>query len=127
MFCYSIYFIDMYTCYVFFLMIRRPPRSTRTDTLFPYTTPLPISCPRRVLDKLAKRLGGHREAGERDELRRLPAADFGVRRSTLHDFIEVDSPCRSFRQIRRRDAPHVFHAAVTNGKDRKSTRLNSSH
>src|SRR3546814_5041006 len=27
-------------CFVrfFFLMIRRPPRSTRTDTLFPYTT-----------------------------------------------------------------------------------------
>src|SRR3546814_3402599 len=24
--------------FVFFLMIRRPPRSTRTDTLFPYTT-----------------------------------------------------------------------------------------
>src|SRR3546814_2181833 len=24
-------------------MIRRPPRSTRTDTLFPYTTPRPIS------------------------------------------------------------------------------------
>src|SRR3546814_16113563 len=23
---------------VFFLMVRRPPRSTRTDTLFPYTT-----------------------------------------------------------------------------------------
>src|SRR3546814_5402214 len=33
-----------FTCYrleslcFFFLMIRRPPRSTRTDTLFPYTT-----------------------------------------------------------------------------------------
>src|SRR3546814_11279696 len=28
-----------YTLYIcFFLMIRRPPRSTRTDTLFPYTT-----------------------------------------------------------------------------------------
>src|SRR3546814_13794580 len=25
-------------CYFFFLMIRRPPSSTRTDTLFPYTT-----------------------------------------------------------------------------------------
>src|SRR3546814_366386 len=25
-------------CVLFFLMIRRPPRSTRTDTLFPYTT-----------------------------------------------------------------------------------------
>src|SRR3546814_12693623 len=30
----------MYVCayFFFFLMIRRPPRSTRTDTLFPYTT-----------------------------------------------------------------------------------------
>src|SRR3546814_1319421 len=26
------------TSVLFFLMIRRPPRSTRTDTLFPYTT-----------------------------------------------------------------------------------------
>src|SRR3546814_361155 len=28
----------MAVCFVLFLMIRRPPRSTRTDTLFPYTT-----------------------------------------------------------------------------------------
>src|SRR3546814_14885777 len=28
----------IYSVVVFFLMIRRPPRSTRTDTLFPYTT-----------------------------------------------------------------------------------------
>src|SRR3546814_1126995 len=30
----------MYFCYLYvlFLMIPRPPRSTRTDTLFPYTT-----------------------------------------------------------------------------------------
>src|SRR3546814_8246325 len=28
----------MFYVYFFFLMIRRPPRSTRTDTLFPYTT-----------------------------------------------------------------------------------------
>src|SRR3546814_3570820 len=28
----------MLSCIFFFLMIRRPPRSTRTDTLFPYTT-----------------------------------------------------------------------------------------
>src|SRR3546814_2135368 len=28
----------MFIVDVFFLMIRRPPRSTRTDTLFPYTT-----------------------------------------------------------------------------------------
>src|SRR3546814_20322962 len=28
----------MFCVCFFFLMIRRPPRSTRTDTLFPYTT-----------------------------------------------------------------------------------------
>src|SRR3546814_4491546 len=28
----------MLLSFFFFLMIRRPPRSTRTDTLFPYTT-----------------------------------------------------------------------------------------
>src|SRR3546814_12288329 len=33
---YICYLIVVYV--VFFLMIRRPPRSTRTDTLFPYTT-----------------------------------------------------------------------------------------
>src|SRR3546814_3868678 len=32
--CVSVYVLIL----VFFLMIRRPPRSTRTDTLFPYTT-----------------------------------------------------------------------------------------
>src|SRR3546814_20641131 len=31
------YFLDLLYVF-FFLMIRRPPRSTRTDTLFPYTT-----------------------------------------------------------------------------------------
>src|SRR3546814_9061272 len=38
----------------FFLRIRRPPRSTRTDTLFPYTTlfrssPIPIMATRTAL------------------------------------------------------------------------------
>src|SRR3546814_18548428 len=37
MFCWL--FSSLYECIVFFFsMIRRPPRSTRTDTLFPYTT-----------------------------------------------------------------------------------------
>src|SRR3546814_2198118 len=30
--------VGLLLLYVFFVMIRRPPRSTRTDTLFPYTT-----------------------------------------------------------------------------------------
>src|SRR3546814_2284506 len=39
MFVYSLLiFCVMLSLCFFFLMIRRPPRSTRTDTLFPYTT-----------------------------------------------------------------------------------------
>src|SRR3546814_16228856 len=34
---YVLLLLLVYTLFVF-LMIRRPPRSTRTDTLFPYTT-----------------------------------------------------------------------------------------
>src|SRR3546814_18760914 len=37
LYCY-VCFSFMMVYLVFFLMIRRPPRSTRTDTLFPYTT-----------------------------------------------------------------------------------------
>src|SRR3546814_20360059 len=33
---------------IFFLMIRRPPGSTRTDTLFPYTTLFRSQCDRRA-------------------------------------------------------------------------------
>src|SRR3546814_11354252 len=33
-----IFSISFFVSLFFFLMIRRPPRSTRTDTLFPYTT-----------------------------------------------------------------------------------------
>src|SRR3546814_4708950 len=34
----SVFRLHLVVSLVFFLMIRRPPRSTRTDTLFPYTT-----------------------------------------------------------------------------------------
>src|SRR3546814_13536782 len=33
-----LYIVRRCSYYFVFLMIRRPPRSTRTDTLFPYTT-----------------------------------------------------------------------------------------
>src|SRR3546814_3233777 len=35
---YDLCYVSMVLDDFFFLMIRRPPRSTRTDTLFPYTT-----------------------------------------------------------------------------------------
>src|SRR3546814_2080083 len=61
----------MLTCR-FFLMIRRPPRSTRTDTLFPYTTlfrsyrgagrPESNYLMERLIDKAARELGVERSA-----------------------------------------------------------------
>src|SRR3546814_12479252 len=49
--------------YLFFLMIRRPPRSTLTDTLFPYTTLFRAGCEHhdRLLDQGFDAAGGARE------------------------------------------------------------------
>src|SRR3546814_19811378 len=92
--CYEVLTSDL--CF-FFLIIRRPPRSTRTDTLFPYTTLF--------------RSGVLMEPGARDAARlvRRRAGDRGVRR----------------QGAARRDGRRV--AAVRREPDRKSTRLNSSH
>src|SRR3546814_6132501 len=38
MYMYGYALVIFVFCFLFFLMIRRPPRSTRTDTLFPYPT-----------------------------------------------------------------------------------------
>src|SRR3546814_16357921 len=82
----------------FFLMIRRPPRSTRTDTLFPYTTLV------RSLLGEDRRQAFHRGLGG-------GVGRIARQRQAHHAAGEVD------------DAPTV---AQTPG-DRKSTRLNSSH
>src|SRR3546814_19608399 len=59
--------------FFFFLMIRRPPRSTRTDTLFPYTTLFRslgmLTCIRRCFDLI----GHHR--GVRHSLAAIPSDD----------------------------------------------------
>src|SRR3546814_5392751 len=55
----------------FFLMIRRPPRPTRTDTLFPYPTLFRSRRHRRrqlgCLRRDGGRLGGERERGEQGQ------------------------------------------------------------
>src|SRR3546814_15155236 len=54
MFCTLRDFLTRYGVF-FFLMLRRPPRSTRTDTLFPYTT----------LCRSARRMSAKAQAMER--------------------------------------------------------------
>src|SRR3546814_12476029 len=57
----------------FFLMIRRPPRSTRTDTLFPYTTLF------RSLGGRLRRLAGLRVSARSRRARGVDRAGAGPR------------------------------------------------
>src|SRR3546814_13924361 len=84
--------------FVFFLMIRRPPRSTRTDTLFPYTT---------LFRSGTCRHGG---AAGRD-----------------HDRDRFRTRTRPATRSRRGGSVGRLHPVGPARPDRKSTRLNSSH
>src|SRR3546814_12280387 len=57
----------VFLVFLFFFMIRRPPRSTRTDTLFPYTTLF-----RSALRELA---GEEGQQQDRHDTQRRRAAD----------------------------------------------------
>src|SRR3546814_13086389 len=59
---------------LFFLMIRRPPRSTRTDTLFPYTT----------LFRSPRASPTYDRGGGRDRSWSSRASDSSTRRSEEH-------------------------------------------
>src|SRR3546814_5215640 len=73
-------------------MIRRPPRSTRTDTLFPYTTLFrsPLHLQARVRDELR----GRRENRLRD-CRHASAPEFGGLLHRLQGPAEIRHRCRS--------------------------------
>src|SRR3546814_3420328 len=58
-------------------MIRRPPRSTRTDTLFPYTT-LFRSCARGQIDQTLNLFGTARLGAVIDACRRFPRSPVAI-------------------------------------------------
>src|SRR3546814_11573026 len=98
---YSLFFSLLFHVYFdlfFFLMIRRPPRSTRTDTLFPYTT----------LFRSAGRSAPRRSAAPSQ----VPAPSSACcrRRGSSDTPTVCNGPSTS-----------------KSAEDRKSTRLNSSH
>src|SRR3546814_19098332 len=93
--------ICIYVVLFFFLMIRRPPRSTRTDTLFPYTTL--FRSVRREIE----------EQATVDTIRARAIAVYSADVLNKRSLITVESA--ETRGDPRRD------------RDRKSTRLNSSH
>src|SRR3546814_12345491 len=67
---------------VFFLMIRRPPRSTRTDTLFPYTTLFrsrSIAVSSTMAGPALRLYPGGRDAGRRGPLPQIcPPGRFAI-------------------------------------------------
>src|SRR3546814_12184605 len=91
---------------LFFLLIRRPPRSTRTDALFPDTTLFRSAQRHHRLE--------HARQAQAAELA-LPETVVGLAGQGLEM-----GKLRCGAQVRH----GVWHAPV---KDRKSTRLNSSH
>src|SRR3546814_17120921 len=111
-----------YVIIFFFLMIRRPPRSTRTDTRFPYTTLFRSQSggARRLLRRVAGRDGG---AGRRVRLRQVGHRAVGAAAPALSG-----SPARRRlqRALEGRGADRRARADLA-AEDRKSTRLNSSH
>src|SRR3546814_6342407 len=68
-------------------MTRRPPRSTRTDTLFPYTT---------LFRSYVNHVGPRNESGVTDIMRRAVAAPTPLRDHYSQDFA-VRSGCTSSR------------------------------
>src|SRR3546814_5338872 len=112
-------------------MIRRPPRSTRTDTRFPYTTRFRST--RGNFDLGQLRLCGHEIARWfRDMPEGMSARDFAAltdaaymryMRDLLAELIQRRRPlyCQSVYTL----PPEP--GAAPAPADRKSTRLNSSH
>src|SRR3546814_18041230 len=60
--------------FTFFLIIRRPPRSTRTDTLFPYTTLFRSEAVRDLSSAMCSPLGASK--AQRAEVRCYPEVPF---------------------------------------------------
>src|SRR3546814_4722760 len=109
-------------------MIRRPPRSTRTDTLFPYTT----------LFRSEVHVHGAGEVGgivdRAAVLRRV--VHVAQRAGALEDFRADQKIVAALPEVLSGLAAHVRERLVHTtglagigqvGVDRKSTRLNSSH
>src|SRR3546814_9512507 len=101
-------------------MIRRPPRSTRTDTLFPYTT---LFRSHHIAERLRRRRPDTEQVQRNTTLR--PRRGIAANRSArgrVDDRVDREA-------VIGRD-PRIGVAVLILGfamGDRKSTRLNSSH
>src|SRR3546814_8906252 len=107
-------------------MIRRPPRSTRTDTLFPYTTLFRSpEVARRRRDDLDALAGG--QAGRADRGRGIDPLPRIVRHRCRKRFQPFGRQPLILFPRPATAALYADFAWAIDAQDRKSTRLNSSH
>src|SRR3546814_15149587 len=114
-------------------MIRRPPRSTRTDTLCPYTTRFRSLVHLLLKVALVGEKTAHGEVFFHSQPGKYPTAfrHYGdalahdLRRVLAHQFLThvADAAAVSLGRTAERHQQRGFAGTV----DRKSTRLNSSH
>src|SRR3546814_2026428 len=116
-------------------MIRRPPRSTRTDTLFPYTTLFRSGSGFRGNVSGAGAFGiAHRRSGGALLMAieiKMPALSPTMEEGTIAKwFVKAGDKVASgdiLAEIETDKATMEFEAVDEGTIDRKSTRLNSSH
>src|SRR3546814_2233511 len=121
-------------------MIRRPPRSTRTDTLFPYTTlfrsEAAIALRRKVLEgcdpvaerRKARKVVPNFEKAARDCYEALKEGWKNRRHTNWVSSLENHVfPVIGKKPVDQVDSAAVVARCWTSRTDRKSTRLNSSH
>src|SRR3546814_21107120 len=99
--------------FFFLLMIRRPPRYTRTDTLFPYTTLFRSVLTEGRLDKLVPIHNAAREDRTFIEWDKDDIDALGLMKVDVLALCMLTCIRKCFDLMRE--------------QDRKSTRLNSSH
>src|SRR3546814_5224921 len=124
-------------------MIRRPPRSTRTDTLFPYTTLFRSTAQEDIVDPLNSKVivkrGDLIQEDKIDQIERAGIDTIFIRSALMCESVSgVCGACYG-RDLARGTKVNVGEAvgviaAQSIGEpgtqltiDRKSTRLNSSH
>src|SRR3546814_12200649 len=112
-------------------MIRRPPRSTRTDTLFPYTT---LFRSDRMFVVFATAAGDVRRNKLSDFVRVMANGKIAMKLEQGGDALVAVQPCTDADDILLATAGgkcirfSVSDVRVFAGRtDRKSTRLNPSH
>src|SRR3546814_5634158 len=114
-------------------MIRLPPRSTRTDTLFPYTTLFRSTSPAAIW---FTRVSGRRRIGMKRGFSGWACRSLADRPESREAGVAPDHHCACFETPpsaapQHEDSLRAFkilpHPERLAGKDRKSTRLNSSH